>query len=165
MRDALMTLKNVLFLGTQNTTRSIMAEAYMNHAGRGLYRAFSAGSSPVGEVDPLTIETLRAVGVRCRNLSSKSRELFTMPTAPRMDLIISVCERAAAGTQWRWPGTPVVRHWRLADPKNVGGSSTQRKAAYLECFGQLRQHIDAVLLADPPLDALMKRATREDFAP
>ena len=165
MRDALMPLKNVLFLGTRNTARSIMAEAYMNHAGRGLYRAFSAGRSPAGEVDPLTIETLRTVGVRARRLSSKSWELFAMPTAPRMDLIVSVSEQAAAAAQRRWPGAPVVRHWALTDPNDVGGSGARRKAAYLECFAQLRQYIDAVLLADPPLDALMKRTTRRDFAP
>ena len=160
-----MTLKNVLFLGTQNTTRSIMAEAYMNHAGRGLYRAFSAGRSPAGEVNPLTIETLRTVGVRARRLSSKSWEVFAIPTAPKMDLIVSVCDQAAAGAQRHWPGAPVVRHWTLPDPNDVGGSAAHRKAAYLECFAQLRQYIDAVLLADPPLDALMNHATRADTAP
>lgn len=155
-----MTLKNVLFLGAGNANRSIMAEAYMNHAGRGLYRAFSAGSTPVGEVNPLTIETLRNIGVRGRNLSSKSVELFAMPIAPKMDLIVCVRERFGADAQRRWPGSPVLRHWALVDPNDVGGSGVARKTAYLECFAQLRQCIDAVLLADPPLGALMEHAAR-----
>ena len=159
-KDDVMTLKNVLFLGTGNATRSIMAEAYMNHAGRGLYRAFSAGSAPVGEVNPLAIETLRNIGVRGRNLSSKSLELFAMPIAPRMDLIVWVREEVGADGHRRWPGAPVMRHWKLVDPNDAGSSGARRKAAYLECFAQLRQNIDAVLLADPPLGTLMEHAAR-----
>lgn len=132
----------------------------MNHAGRGLYRSFSAGSTPLGEVNPMTIETLRNVGIRGRNLSSKSFELFAMPIAPKMHLIISVCGSGTAAQERRWPGAPVKRQWTLIDPNEAGGTGAERRAAYLECFAQLRQNIDAVLLADPPLGALMEHAAR-----
>jgi len=144
-----MTLGNVLFVGNANAARSIMAEAYMNLAGRGLCRAFSAGNAPAGEVNPLAIETLRSAGIRCRNLSSKSRALFTMPVSPRMGLIVFVGAQAATGAERYWPGMPIIHRWNLDDPNDVCGSVAQKRAAYLACFAQLRQNIDALVLADP----------------
>ena len=155
-----MTLKNVLFLGTGNTARSIMAEAYMNYAGRGLYRAFSAGARPVGVVDPMAIQTLRDVGVRGRSLSSKSWEVFALTVAPRMDLIVTVCDQAAELPQPRWPGQPVLRKLAVDDPATAAGSFARHRTAYLECFAELRRHIDALLLAEPPLGVLMEHAAR-----
>ncbi len=155
-----MTMKNVLFLGTGNTARSIMAEAYMNYAGRGLYRAFSAGAQPAGHVDPMALQTLRDVGVRGRTLSSKSWEVFALTVAPRMDLIVTVCEQAAQLTAPRWPGQPVLRYMTVPDPVAAAGSFGRHRAAYLECFAELRQHIDALLLAEPPLGVLMEHAAR-----
>ena len=132
----------------------------MNHAGRGLYRAFSAGAEPAGEVDALALETLRDVGIRGRSVSSKSWEVFALTVAPRMDVIVTVCEMVARRAMPRWPGSPALRHWSVSDPAGAGVFHTQRKAAYLDCFAELRQHVDALLLAEPPLGALIEQAAR-----
>ena len=108
---------NVLFVCTHNSIRSILAEAILNHIGRGKFKAYSAGSSPSynQQPDPLGLQVLKNSGIAIDGLRSKLWDVFGRMDAPRMDLVITVCDNAAAEVGPYWPGQPVTAHWGFLD--------------------------------------------------
>ena len=76
---------NVLFLCTHNSARSILAEALLNHIGKGRFKAFSAGSSPREnqQPNPIGLEVLKAAGISTDGLRSKNWDEFGKPDARR----------------------------------------------------------------------------------
>lgn len=141
---------NVLFLCTHNSARSILAEGLLNHLGGGRFRAFSAGSSPRPnqQPNPLALQVLREAGVATEGLRSKSWDEFEGPQAPRMDLVITVCDNAAGEVCPFWPGQPAKAHWGYADPSAVAGSEAERLDAFRATRDALRSRL-AQLVALP----------------
>ena len=124
---------NVLILCTHNSARSVLAEAMLNHhaARLGLdVRAHSAGSAPSGRVNPLAIAVLEGAGVTTASVRSKSWDEFAQPDAPRMRIVITVCDNAANEVCPIWPGAPVKVHWGYPDPSNAPGDEAARLAAF-----------------------------------
>ena len=128
---------NVLFLCTGNSARSVLAEALLNHYGRGRFRAYSAGSHPAGKVNPFTLELLRNNHLPIDGLRSKSWDEFAAPGAPRLDFVFTVCDQAAGEACPFWPGQPMTAHWGVEDPAGVQGSDEHKRRAFLDAFRAL----------------------------
>lgn len=136
---------NVLFLCTGNSARSILAEAYLNSAGRGRFIAFSAGSHPAGKVNPFALELLAKTGVDTSSLRSKSWDEFARPGAPSMDMVFTVCDNAAGEVCPVWPGRPITAHWGVDDPAAVTGDDETKRKAFRKAFTALSTRINHLL--------------------
>ncbi|NJM44614.1 MAG: arsenate reductase ArsC [Brachymonas sp.] len=138
---------NVLFLCTHNSARSILAEVLLNHLGKGRFKAYSAGSSPRegGSPNALGLQVLREHGLDTNGLRSKSWDEFAVPDAPKMDLIITVCDNAAGETCPYWPGNPASAHWGYPDPSAGEGSDAQKLEAFRQTLLAMRRRLQALV--------------------
>ena len=152
---------NVLFLCTGNSARSILAEAYLNMAGKGRFHAYSAGSKPGGTVNPHALALLQKNGVPTEGVRSKSWDEFALPGAPHMDIVITVCDSAAAEPCPYWPGQPATAHWGVPDPAAVEGSDEQKRRAFLGAYATLSNRIN--LLLSLPVERLDRLALKRNL--
>ena len=137
--------RNVLFLCTGNSARSILAESILNRWGGARFQGFSAGSFPRGEVHPLALELLKQSGLSVEGLRSKSWDEFAAPGAAALEFVITVCDNAAGEVCPVWPGQPITAHWGIPDPAAVEGSAIERKAAFVGAFKALERRIKLLL--------------------
>jgi protein-tyrosine-phosphatase len=149
----------VLFLCTGNSARSILAEALLNTMGQGRFLAYSAGSHPAGQVNPFALELLEKNRIPAAGLRSKSWDEFSVPGAPKLDFVFTVCDSAAAETCPVWPGQPVSAHWGIPDPAAVQGDATAKRRAFLEAYSVLSRRIS--LLVNLPLASLDRLSLQE----
>lgn len=149
---------NVLFLCTGNSARSVLAEALMNHWGKGRFRAYSAGSQPTGRINPLAVQLLAGMGMTDYQDRSKSWDEFEAGT-PSMDLIVTVCDSAAAETCPIWPGHPTTAHWGTEDPAKAAGSEGERMAAFLRAFRILQHRVQSCV--ELPVERMEPKVLRQ----
>ena len=136
----------VLFICTGNSCRSQMAEAMLNHLAPQRFMAFSAGSHPAGYVHPLAVEVLGRMGIEAPDARSKGWDEFA--DVP-MDVIITVCDHAAAEPCPVWPGRPATAHWSIPDPSAAWGAPEERLAYARQVGDFIRRHVEQ-LIALPP---------------
>ena len=136
---------NILFLCTGNSARSILAESILNQMGSDRFRAFSAGSHPKGHVHPLALRLLQQLSYPTVGLRSKSWEEFTGTDAPELNLVITVCDHAAAEACPVWLGQPTSGHWSIPDPAAVDGAEENRIQAFALAYELLLAKITSLV--------------------
>jgi len=136
---------NVLFLCTGNSARSIMAEAILNRKGAPIFKAYSAGSLPKGEVHPVALKQIESAKMPTEGYRSKNWSEFAAPDAPKMDFVFTVCDNAAKEVCPIWPGQPMTAHWGVPDPAAVQGTPEQAERAFRDAFLMLERRISLFL--------------------
>jgi arsenate reductase len=152
---------NVLFLCTGNSARSILAEAILNHRGKGRFTGYSAGSHPSGSPRPEALSLLASVGIPTEGLRSKSWDEFAAPGAPQMDFVFTVCDNAAHEQCPYWPGQPMTAHWGIPDPAAVKGTPEEIARAFHDAFVVLDRRIG--LFLSLPLQTLEQLAIKHEI--
>lgn len=134
-------LARVLFLCTENSARSQMAEGILRHFSRGQVEVASAGSRPT-RVHPLAVRALADQGIDISSHSSKSMEEFQ---GERFDYVVTVCDRVREECP-SFLGDPERIHWSFADPAMVEGSDHRRLLAFQSTAQELMTMIRYLLI-------------------
>ena len=135
---------NILVLCTGNSARSILLEAILNCLGKGRLKAYSAGSKPIGTVNPYSIELLKKKGIT-KKFRSKSWTTFSTNSEITMDIVITVCGNARDEECPYWPGNPLRAHWGVPDPAYIKGSSSEKEIAFSKVYNILEKRAKAFL--------------------
>ena len=150
---------NVLFLCTGNSARSILGEAILTAKGAPRFAAFSAGSTPKGQPHPMALDMLAARGHDIGGFASKSWDVFAEPKAPRMHLIVTVCDNAAGETCPVWPGGPTTVHWSLPDPADESLTDAEKSRVFSGVYQRLARRIEDMLAL--PVEDMSAEALQE----
>jgi len=138
-----------------------MAEAILRHRGTPNFAAYSAGSHPVGSVNPYALKHLKKAGLASADLRSKSWDEFAKPGGPKMDFVFTVCDSAAREVCPIWPGQPITAHWGMSDPGTTPGDSAKIERAFRDAFVTLDRRIG--LFLSLPSESLDSLAIKEEM--
>jgi len=133
---------NVFVICTGNSCRSVLGEALFNHLGKGRIKAFSAGSHPLGRLNKGALATLERHGLPTEGYKSQSWDEFDDQP---MDVVITVCDNAAAETCPVYLSEAAQVHWGLVDPGHVEGTEEEKIAAFEKTYAILEHRINRVL--------------------
>jgi arsenate reductase len=147
----------VLFLCTQNSARSQMAEALLRERGRGRFEAGSAGTAPASRVNPNAVEELKRRGI---DWSRGRPKTIAEVADERWDIAITVCDNAREACPIL-PGR-VSAHWGIADPASVAGDDDAKRRAFRRAADVLEQRIERLLSLR--VEALDEAALRRELA-
>lgn len=151
---------NVLFICTGNSARSIFAEAIMRNEAPDRFNVFSAGTKPSSELNPFAVEMLQQKGIDPGDLRAKNVAEFQGPEAPHLDFVFTVCDLAANEECAPWEGQPISAHWGLPDPVKATGTDAEKRLAFQQTFGAMRNRILA--FAALPLETLSRASLQHE---
>ena len=109
-------MKNILFVCTGNSARSIIAECIVNNEYNDKYKAYSAGSKPSGKINEDVKKFLeKNKNYDLNDYKSENFEIY-INNKIKMDHVITVCNNANNELCPIWPKKDQVIHWDIEDP-------------------------------------------------
>ena len=135
-------MKNVLFVCTGNSARSIIAESIINNEYDDMYKAYSAGSNPTGNINSDIKKFLETKNYDLSNLSSKNFDIF-INSEIKMDHVITVCNNANNELCPIWPKKDQVIHWDIEDPvsKLINSNENEKNNIISNTFNVINKKI------------------------
>jgi arsenate reductase len=135
----------VLFLCTDNSARSQMAEAFLKKYGGDQYDAYSAGTEPKG-INPYAERVMEEVGI---NLSGQhSKHVKEYMGKVHFGYLITMCDEAEESCPTTFPGIGQRLHWSFEDPSAFTGSENEKLAKFREVRDQIEQRIKSWLAGE-----------------
>ena len=144
---------NVLVLCTGNSCRSIMGEALVTALGQGRFIGHSAGSNPIGRINPGALATLARHDLPTEGYTSKSMDTFMNQP---IDILISVCNSAGKEPCPVFLGPAIRAHWGVEDPGHVVGTPQEIAEAFERTFDILKRRVQAMV--DLPIESMTQKA-------
>lgn len=143
----------VLFICTQNSARSQMAEEFLRQFAGDSFEVESAGLEPAEAINPLVVEVMREVGIELGQ--KKPQSAFELFKAGRLyDYVITVCDSGSEGRCPIFPGMTRRWHWPFPDPALVTGTHEEQLAEVRRIRDRIREHVqrpfdEAFAMQDP----------------
>ena len=137
-------MKNILFVCTGNSARSIIAESIINNEHSDAFKAFSAGSNPSGKINEDIKEYLQNVKkYDLKDYSSKNFQKF-IDEKTKLDHVITVCNNANNEVCPIWPSKNQIDHWDIEDPvsKLINKTPEEKFEIITKTFNNINQHIN-----------------------
>jgi arsenate reductase len=139
----------VLFLGTRNSERSILAEFLLKSMGDDRFEVYSAGETPTGEVHPLVLEILREdFQIDTTGAVANSWQEYA---GQKFDFVITLSDDARERSP-TFPGAPVCAHWSIDDPMAFEGSEEEKHERFVQTAFQIKRRVE--LLGCLPIEKL-----------
>jgi len=108
--------QKVLFLCTQNSARSQMAEGFLRELAGDRFEAYSAGIEPTDEIHPCAVEAMREIGIDISEQYPK--RLKTYFGTMSFNYLVIVCARAEQNCPKTFPGVNARFSWIFDDPRS-----------------------------------------------
>ena len=135
-------MKNILFVCTGNSARSIIAEAIVNNHFKDKYKAYSAGSNPTGKINSDIKKFLEMKNYDLSQITSKNFCTF-INNEIKMDHVITVCNNANNEVCPIWPKRDQIIHWDIEDPvsKLINLNENEKNNIILNTFNVINEKI------------------------
>lgn len=104
--------KTILFVCVENAGRSQMAEGFFTKYAPDGYKAISAGTKPVSEINPVAMEVMKEVGIDISKQKSKDIAEDMMRNSYKT-VNMGCIDKESCPTLF----LPNVLDWKLEDPK------------------------------------------------
>ena len=129
--------KRVLFLCTDNSARSQMAEGLLRCLAGDEFEVESAGTHPTG-LNPVAIEVMRELDIDISHQRSKHINEFL--DHHHFHYVVTVCDRAKE-TCPIFPASSSTLHWSFDDPAAATGLPDQKRTIFRRVRDEIASRI------------------------